>query len=237
MEPVSWRFHHGVHGDPLTDTHGADSHIREGTHFTRGNPTMLRIRDIMTRDVVTIDPQVSIRDAMDLLAQRHIGGAPVVNGSRVEGVVSLTDLVSFAAALPDPTLDRATETDWDENEEEVEQEDEPSAEFFAELWDDDGAEVVERFGDAQPKEWNVLKQHTVAEAMTRTVRALPPNTEVHHAATVMTDEGIHRLLVMEEGELLGIVTLTDIAKAAADHRLTTRTYVFGKEAAFDDRVV
>lgn len=198
---------------------------------------MLRLRDIMTRDVVTIDPQVSIRDAMEVLAQRHIGGAPVVTGSHVEGVVSLTDLVSFAAALPDPTIDRVTETDWDEGEEEVEQENEPSAEFFAELWDDDSAEVVERFGEPRAKEWNVLTQHTVAEAMTRTVRWLSPDAEVHHAASVMTDEGIHRVLVMEQGRLLGIVTLTDIAKAAAEHRLTTRTYVFGKETAFDDRVM
>lgn len=198
---------------------------------------MLRLRDIMTRDVVTIDPQVSIRDAMEVLAQRHIGGAPVVTGTHVEGVVSLTDLVSFAAALPDPTIDRVTETDWDEGEEEVEQENEPSAEFFAELWDDDSAEVVERFGEPRAKEWNVLTQHTVAEAMTRTVRWLSPDAEVHHAASVMTDEGIHRVLVMEQGRLLGIVTLTDIAKAAAEHRLTTRTYVFGKETAFDDRVM
>ena len=192
---------------------------------------MLRIRDIMSADVITIDPQMSIRDAMELLARRHIGGAPVVSGSRVEGVVSLTDLAAFTAALPDPAVDRVVETDWNDGAPESGEPDEPSAEFFAELWDDDAAEVVERFGDGGQKEWNVLTQHTVAEAMTRAVRWLPPGTEVHHAAAVMLEEGIHRVLVMEQGRLLGILTLTDIAKAAAAHRLTTRTYVFGKAAA------
>lgn len=51
---------------------------------------------------------------------------------------------------------------------------------------------------ARAKEWNVLTQRTVAEAMTRTVRWLSPDAEVHRTASVLTDEGIHRVLVMEE---------------------------------------
>lgn len=56
---------------------------------------MLRLRDIMTTDVVAVPPELSIRDAMVLLSERHMSGAPVVSGRKVVGVVSLTDLAEF----------------------------------------------------------------------------------------------------------------------------------------------
>ena len=40
---------------------------------------MLKLRDIMTRDVVSATPDMTIRDAMQLLSERHLSGAPVVD--------------------------------------------------------------------------------------------------------------------------------------------------------------
>lgn len=79
-------------------------------------------------------------------------------------------------------------------------------------------------------EWNMLEEHTVGEAMNRKIAALPPDTPVEHAAAVMRRAGIHRVLVMENGNLLGIVTTKDVSDAVADRRLTTRVYVFGAKA-------
>jgi CBS domain-containing protein len=56
---------------------------------------------------------------------------------------------------------------------------------------------------------------------------------VSEAADYMRRVGIHRVLVMEGEELLGILTALDLAKAVADHRLQNRVYVFGRRA--DDR--
>jgi CBS domain-containing protein len=67
----------------------------------------------------------------------------------------------------------------------------------------------------------------VGEAMTRTVHSLPPGTTVEQAAQFMRDAGIHRVLVIEDRKLLGVVTTKDVADAVADHRLTSKTYVFG----------
>ena len=39
---------------------------------------MLRLRDIMTTDLLTLAPEVTIRDAMESLAAKHVTGAPVV---------------------------------------------------------------------------------------------------------------------------------------------------------------
>jgi CBS domain-containing protein len=64
---------------------------------------MLRLKDIMTRDVVTATPCMTLRDAMALLSERHLSGAPVVDGGQVVGVFSATDLLAYIADLNDAT--------------------------------------------------------------------------------------------------------------------------------------
>jgi len=81
--------------------------------------------------------------------------------------------------------------------------------------------------DSLRRRRTTLEEITVSELMTREVKALPPNCSVEHAADFMRKNQIHRVLVMEGHQLVGIVTTTDVAKAVADHRLRTNTYVFG----------
>lgn len=194
---------------------------------------MLRIQDIMTRDVVALAADLSLRDAMDILTSRHITGAPVTRGGRVVGVISLTDLAEFAAQSPGvPTLRPPVDEpdDW-ENAGDAALLDEPPGAYFTELWDDAGADAASRMDQTETPEWNSLEDHTVAEAMNRRISMLPPDAPVDHAAGVMRRAGIHRVLVMEDQQLLGVLTTTDIANAVADHRFTPRVYVFGKAAA------
>lgn len=191
---------------------------------------MLAVKDIMTRDVVTIAPDVSLRSAMELLTSRHISGAPVVAQGHVVGVVSLTDLAEYAASSPGVPTQRPELAEWGDFEAPSEwpADDEPPAEFFAEMWDDAGAEVTERFASSDAPEWNALEEHTVAEVMNRKIAWLRPETPVEHAADFLRDASIHRVLVMEDGQLLGLLSTTDIAGAVADGRLTKRVYVFDR---------
>lgn len=193
---------------------------------------MLRIREIMSTDVVTLSPDASLRDAMDVLTSRHITGAPVVSAGKVVGVVSLTDLAECAAASPGiPTL-RPPVDDIDEweNAGDLAYLDEPPSAYFADLYDDAGADVAQRIDQTESPEWNSLEDHTVSEAMNRRISVLPPDAPVDHAAAVMRRAGIHRVLVMDGRALLGVLTTTDIANAVADHRFDSRVYVFGKAA-------
>src|SRR5450759_978489 len=72
-----------------------------------------------------------------------------------------------------------------------------------------------------------LEDVTVDEVMTRKVQSLPPDCSVDEAAALMGKKQIHRVLVMLGDALLGIVTTSDVAKAVAEHRIRSRTYVFG----------
>ena len=44
---------------------------------------MLRIRDIMTRDVVTVPQEATLRNVMELLVDGHLSGVPVMGGDTV----------------------------------------------------------------------------------------------------------------------------------------------------------
>jgi CBS domain-containing protein len=199
---------------------------------------MIKLRDIMTRDVVTLSPDLTIREAMDLLSTQHLSGAPVAVGGRVVGVVTATDLMRFAAALPGAPTERDQE-EWEETsarEAEAEEESEPAATYFSELWTDTGADTSVRFADIAGPEWNVLEEHTVAEAMTESpISTMSPDTPVTAVAEFMQKHHIHRVLAMEGEKLVGIATTMDIADAVAEHKLTSRTYVFGEDSRFDKR--
>jgi CBS domain-containing protein len=196
---------------------------------------MLRLRDIMTTNLVTLDPDLTIREAMEAFAFRCISGAPVVAGGDVIGVISATDLIRFAGALPgvptarDLSRDLLEETDDTDQDAAPDPGDDPSAVFFTELWDDAGASVVERMAEPATAEWNALEEHTVADAMTYApVHALTPETFVTHAAEYMGRAKIHRVLVMKGRALLGVVTTSDITRAVAEGKLTAHTFVFDR---------
>lgn len=194
---------------------------------------MLPVRDIMTTDVLTVAPQTTLRELSELLAARHVGGAPVISGGRVVGVVSSSDVLAFLASTPGMPRTRETPADWEEESEaterQAEAENDPQARYFTDLWEDAaGGSVAERMDEAERAEWDVLAEHTVSEAMTFKVLAVPPSTDVSVVAARMRTEDVHRLLVMERGRLLGIVTTTDLARAVADGRVARRTFVFDR---------
>jgi CBS domain-containing protein len=136
---------------------------------------------------------------------------------KVVGVVSLDDIVSFQANLAPVPTDGAEEIGWDEEPPAGagEGEDAPGA-YFEDLWADAGASVVERIEAIRGPEWDLLAEHTVAEAMSRRLRAIGPEQTIQTAARQMGERDIHRLLVMENARLVGIVTTSDVTRAVAE---------------------
>lgn len=201
---------------------------------------MLKLRDIMTADVVTVTPDTTLRDAADLLARRHVSGAPVVDGGRVVGVVSASDIVGFAAEAPGVPTERPLDADWEGQDdlsvaEGVEREDEAPGTWFTELWADVGEDVTERMARVSSPEWNFLDEHVVEEVMTRRLWMLGPDDEVERAVALMGDAAVHRVIVMDGERLAGVVSAMDIARAVAEHKLGSRKFVFNRDREFDDR--
>ena len=181
---------------------------------------MSKVRDWMTSDVVSVAPGLTLRSAAELLATRHIGGAPVMAGSRVVGVVSLSDIVSFEASTPVVPGAEPDRAEWElEPPEEWREGEEAPAAFFTDFWPDAGADVLERFEQTGSPEWDLLGEHTVGEVMSRRVVAVNPEKSVQAAARLMTRLQIHRLLVLEQGKLLGVLSASDIVRAVGEARV------------------
>lgn len=54
---------------------------------------------------------------------------------------------------------------------------------------------------------------TAADVMTREVVSVPPNMPVEEVAATMRHQHVHRVLVIDDGELLGVLTTFDLLRA------------------------
>jgi CBS domain-containing protein len=62
----------------------------------RGSDTP--VRDIMTSPVLTVTPDATVQECMQLVTDRRVRHLPVVEGGRVVGMVSIGDLVKAVIA-------------------------------------------------------------------------------------------------------------------------------------------
>jgi Zn-dependent protease/predicted transcriptional regulator len=53
------------------------------------------VRDVMTKDPVTLTPGAPLTDALKLMSTMNIGRVPVVKDGQVEGIVTRTDILKF----------------------------------------------------------------------------------------------------------------------------------------------
>ncbi len=62
-----------------------------------------RIAEVMSKDLVTVGPGTSLREAAKVMADRWIRHLPVVDGGKVVGIISQRDLAGvLAGALNEP---------------------------------------------------------------------------------------------------------------------------------------
>lgn len=174
----------------------------------------------MTADVVTLSPETTLREAIEILRHANVTGAPVVRGSQVVGVVSAADILDFEVETPPVPAEQPGQVEWGSLQEEVEPAGEGAdlSDYYSGYWQDVGAELVERFAADRGPEWDLLSEHVVSGVMSQKLVALAPDTALDAAAEVMSRSRIHRILVMEGGRLLGIATAFDFVRAVAKHR-------------------
>lgn len=146
-EAVALMVRHRISGLPVTDAAGTvlgivtegDLLRRAETGTEHQRPRWLRfllgperlateyvhthsrkVKDVMTRNVITVDPDTSLDGIVDLMEKRHIKRVPVVEDGRLTGIVSRANLIQALASLAGD-LPAATATDetirarlWDE---------------------------------------------------------------------------------------------------------------------------
>ncbi|HKT08096.1 MAG TPA: CBS domain-containing protein [Gemmatimonadaceae bacterium] len=175
---------------------------------------MLKASEIMTKQVVTVEPDTTLRDAAELFTAKHIGGAPVCRGNKVVGVISLGDIIDFTTTAPEESVGDAGREPDDQRLEE-EEEDAAAASYYMDVTED-SADVDDRMQEPAFAERRLYDEHVVEEAMSTNPIGVSPNDTVVDVAKVMQRRGIHRVLVLDGEKLEGIVSTMDVARALAD---------------------
>jgi CBS domain-containing protein len=62
------------------------------------------VSEIMSSPVVTVSPEHSVGECMELITDRHIRHLPVLNGEKIMGVISIGDLVNWILSAQRETI-------------------------------------------------------------------------------------------------------------------------------------
>jgi signal transduction histidine kinase len=60
-----------------------------------GSVRRIKVRDLMTRSVITCTPQTEIGEALSLMASHRIRHLPVVQDNKIRGIISIRDVLKF----------------------------------------------------------------------------------------------------------------------------------------------
>lgn len=180
---------------------------------------MLSVKDIMQSDVVTVTTDTTARYLARLLADEEISGVPVVDGNgALAGVVSSTDLVRLAADEAGVQLrpsgfgvgiDPSMEPDSDSDQ----LEDDPYGFFLPEDSPFSGQRFLDQWPDSD------FDTVSVRDIMTPVSFTVEPQTPLPELCEFLVRGRIHRAVVVEDGQLVGIVTSADVLRAVAEHKV------------------
>ena len=146
------------------------------------------LRSVMTTDVVTVTADQTLASAADVLADRGIGAAPVVDGEgRAVGLLRDEDLLSTEARLHLPTTIAILGVNFTLPGE------------------------VARYDEELRK----AIASTVGEVMEQEFPQLPPDASLEDAATLMHQADVTHVVVVDDGRAVGIVARGDLIRHLA----------------------
>ena len=139
-------------------------------------------RDIMTVQVITVEPKLHVNALIELMTEKKISCAPVVNKrGRLVGIVTKTDVLGHFMDLDLDVTVRVGLKD-----------------ILDSTLDYSGLEVTS------------TTELTVDKIMTRKPVCVPEDTPVKELAELMIKKNIHRLIVSRDKQICGIVSTLDV---------------------------
>ncbi len=148
---------------------------------------MLQAKDIMTRDVITVDENNSVHDLAKILAEKKISGVPVLDSQgKIIGIVTESDLIDQTKKVHIPTVMR--------------------------LFD---SFVFLESPDRMEKDLKKMAASTVKDIASPEVVSVSPDTPLDEVATLMSEKKVHTLPVLDDDSLVGIIGKTDIIRTIA----------------------
>lgn len=146
---------------------------------------MQTVADIMTKTVVTVTRETTVRELADIFGKQHFGSLPVVDAKgNLNGIVTASDLIEQGKNLHIPTV--ISLFDWV-----IPLESEKSME----------------------RELHKMTAQTAGELCSDDVITVAATSPISDAADIMSKNKLHALPVIDENnKLVGIVARIDIIR-------------------------
>lgn len=145
---------------------------------------MLKARDIMNKNVITVTKDTSVDALGRLFIEKNISGAPVLDEkNNIFGIVTENDLINQNKRLHIPTMIR----------------------LF------DAFIPLGGFGSIE-EEIRRMSASKASEICSKEVVTVSPETTLQDLATIMSEKNIHLLPVVSSGKIEGIIAKIDIIK-------------------------
>ena len=152
-------------------------------------PASTPVSEVMTRDVVTLRPDQSVEAAADVLADRGIGAAPVVDADgRMVGLLRDEDLIVSEARLHLPTV--------------------ISLGLFGDI-------VLPRSLHRFEHELVKAVGATVGDVMSTEYEHVGADATLEDVASLMHDRDTTHVPVLDDGRVVGIVARGDLVRFLA----------------------
>lgn len=148
---------------------------------------MITVKDVMTKDVVTVKKETTVTELARIFAERHISSLPVVDDAgTLVGIVTETDLVEQDKNLHIPTV--ISLFDW----------------------------VICLESDRKfEKELKKMTGKVVGDICSADVVTVSPNAPISDVADLLSSRKINALPVVEGKKLVGIVARIDLIRSMA----------------------
>lgn len=148
---------------------------------------MLKVKDIMSKEVMTVKSDTTIEELARMLMKHQISGTPVVDDNgHVTGIVTENDLISKNSRFHIPTILRLFDA-------------------YIPL----GTSRLEM-------DIKKMAARTVGDICTKEVITVDDEATVEYVATLMTEKKIHLVPVLKENKLVGIIGKKDIIRGIAE---------------------
>ncbi len=153
------------------------------------------VGEVMTRDVATVSPGMTLKDVDRFLLEREVSGAPVVDGDRLLGIVSRTDVIRVL---------------YDEQREA-----QRVSDFYTSPFPIPISALQHLAKDSRQIAEHLIKRK-VSEVMTPDPLTVSPSDDIQWVARLMDSQRIHRVLVTEDERLVGILSSLDIVRLVSE---------------------
>jgi CBS domain-containing protein len=145
---------------------------------------MLKVKNIMTKEIISVSPETEIAKAAKILLEKRINGMPVIDAfGRLVGIICQSDLVAQQKGIPIPSVFTLLES-----------------------------YIPLTSTKRLDKEMKKIAALTVREAMTPDPVTVSLETDIEEVAKLMVDKKYHTLPVVEGDKIVGIVGKEDVLK-------------------------